>query len=324
MNDTSPRGIAVTALKHAIPYLRIYKGKTFVIKTGGAVFADRARVKVLLEQVGILHQVGIRTVLVHGGGPQASELLRSFGAEPRFVEGRRVTDEKTLDVTTMVLNGSINTQILAHFRDLDVPAVGLSGVDAGLIRARRRPPVPMGGGESPDATIDYGFVGDVESVDVDVLFRLIEAGLLPVVSPISADEKGTLLNINADTIAAAIAVAMRAQKLVVLTGAPGILDNPDDPTSVVSMVDLERLATMRDGGKLSEGMLPKAKAIEDAVRGGVERVHVISHDVPDSLLLEIFTNEGAGTLVVASTKVLTQAEQAASGGASAPAGARGA
>jgi len=321
MNDTSSRGIAVTALKHAIPYLRIYKGKTFVIKTGGAVFADPAKVRVLLEQVGILHQVGIRTVLVHGGGPQASELLRAFGVEPRFVEGRRVTDEKTLDVTTMVLNGSINTSLLAHFRDLGVPAVGLSGVDAGLIRARKRPPVSMGG-ESPETTVDYGFVGDVESVDVDVLFRLLEAGLLPVVSPISADEKGTLLNINADTIAASIAVAMRAEKLILLTGAPGILENPGDPSTVVSMVDLERLARMRAEGALAEGMLPKAHAIEDAVRGGVERVHVISHDAPDSLLLEIFTNEGAGTLVVENTKVLTQAEQDASSETGASAGAR--
>jgi len=308
LHDLHDRGIAVAALKHAIPYIRLFKRKTFVIKVGGAVFADPERARGLLDQVGILHQVGVRTVLVHGGGPQLTELASALGIETRFVEGRRVTDERTLDVTTMVLNGSINTRILAAFRDLHVPAVGLSGVDAGLIRARKRPPVRARTEERP---VDYGFVGDIEGVDVDVLVRLLDAGLLPVVSPISADGKGTLLNINADTVAAAIAVGMRASKLILMTGAPGILERPQDPSSLVSLIDLVGLEQMRENGTIAAGMLPKAAAIADAIRGGVERAHVISHDVPESLLLEVFTNEGAGTLVVESTDVLTEAEQEA-------------
>ena len=315
--ELNDRGVAITALKHAIPYIRMYKGKTFVIKTGGAVLADPKRARGLLEQVGILHQVGIRTVLVHGGGPQSSELAAALGLETRFVEGRRVTDEKTIDVTTMVLNGSINTRLLAMFRDLGVPAVGLSGVDAGLIRAKRRPPVDAGGEE-----VDYGFVGDIESVDVDVLTRVIESGLMPVVSPVSCDEQGTILNINADTVAAAIAAGMNAQKLLLLTGAPGVLERPEDPASLVSLVDLAGLEKMKESGSIAAGMIPKVKAIADAIHGGVERVHVISHDVPDSLLLEIFTNEGSGTLVVDSLDVLTRAEQAAGGAAGSRAPAR--
>lgn len=310
MNETMDRGVVVQALKHAIPYLRMYEGKTFVIKTGGAVLADRAATRSLIEQVGILHQVGIRTVLVHGGGPQSTELATSLGIETKFVEGRRVTDEKTLDVATMVLNGSINTRLLAACRDLGVRAIGLSGVDAGLIDARRRPPVA--GGAEP---VDYGYVGDVVAVRIDVLVKLIEAGLLPVVSPISADSQGTILNINADTVAAAIAIEMKAEKLVLLTGAPGILEQPDDPSSLVSFVDLAGLDAMREAGSLAAGMLPKVAAISHAIRGGVERVHVISHDVADSLLLEVFTNEGAGTLVVESKEVLTKAEKAAGGAA---------
>lgn len=308
MNETVDRGVVVQALKHAIPYLRMYEGKTFVIKTGGAVLADRAATRSLIEQVGILHQVGIRTVLVHGGGPQSTELATSLGIETKFVEGRRVTDEKTLDVATMVLNGSINTRLLAACRDLGVRAIGLSGVDAGLIDACRRPPV-AGSGEP----VDYGYVGDVVAVRPSVLVKLIEAGLLPVVSPISADSQGTILNINADTVAAAIAIEMKAEKLVLLTGAPGILEQPDDPSSLVSFVDLAGLDAMREAGSIATGMLPKVAAISHAIRGGVERVHVISHDVADSLLLEVFTNEGAGTLVVESKGVLTKAEKAAGG-----------
>lgn len=308
MNETVDRGVVVQALKHAIPYLRMYEGKTFVIKTGGAVLADRAATRSLIEQVGILHQVGIRTVLVHGGGPQSTELATSLGIETKFVEGRRVTDEKTLDVATMVLNGSINTRLLAACRDLGVRAIGLSGVDAGLIDACRRPPV-AGSGEP----VDYGYVGDVVAVRPSVLVKLIEAGLLPVVSPISADSQGTILNINADTVAAAIAIEMKAEKLVLLTGAPGILEQPDDPSSLVSFVDLAGLDAMREAGSIAAGMLPKVAAISHAIRGGVERVHVISHDVADSLLLEVFTNEGAGTLVVESKGVLTKAEKAAGG-----------
>ena len=231
---------------------------------------------------------------------------KALGLDTQIVDGRRVTDEQSLEVMTMVLNGLINTRVLAACRDLDVPAVGISGVDAGLIRASKRPPVVMNEREEP---VDFGFVGDIEGVDVDVLEKQIDLGFLPVVSPLSADSSGTLLNINADTVAAAIAVGLKAEKLVLATGAPGILEDAKDPDSLVSYLDLAGLRHLRDTGSLSEGMMPKATAIESALEGGVNRVHIISFNEADSLLLEVFTNEGRGTMVVERTESLKPEER---------------
>ncbi len=309
MRKPGERDIVVTALKGAVPYIRMFKHKVFVIKAGGAVFADPDLTRHIVEQIGLLYEVGIKCVLVHGGGPQSTSLAEALGVPSRFVAGRRVTDARSLEVSAMVLNGLVNTRILAACRDLDLPAVGMSGVDANLIRARRRPPVDVPGED--EGQVDYGFVGDIEGVTSETLRRQLEAGFLPVISPLSADEAGTLLNINADTVAAALAAALGAEKLIIATGAPGILENPADPASLVSYIDLVGLARMKAEGRLAAGMGPKADAIRTAIEGGVRRVHVISHDLPDSLLLEIFTNEGTGTLVVADTQTLTAAEQAA-------------
>jgi acetylglutamate kinase len=304
--------VAVRALRSAAPYIRMYKNKVFVIKAGGAVFTDLASTRSLIEQVAILHQVGIRTVLVHGGGPQLDSLQATLGLETKMVAGRRVTDQSSIDVTAMALNGTINTRILAICRSLDIEAIGISGVDAGLIRAHKRPPVAVGGlsGE----TVDYGYVGDIDAVNTSVLLRLLDNGLMPVVSPLSADSSGTLLNINADTVAAAIGGALSAEKLVLCTGAPGILESLDDASSIISYTDLLGLKRLREQGSLKEGMLPKASAIEHAIRSGVRRVHVISYKSTDSLLAEIFTNEGTGTLVVEDLNALSPAEQNASAG----------
>jgi acetylglutamate kinase len=296
---------AVLALMSAAPYIRMYKNKIFVIKAGGAVFSDEVSTRALIEQVAILHQVGIKTVLVHGGGPQLVQA--ALGIETRMVNGRRVTDQKTIDVTSMVLNGLINTRILAICRELGIEAIGLSGVDAGLIRAHKRAPVPVSEGSSE--TVNYGFVGDIDSVNGAVLERVLEIGLMPVVSPLSADSNGVLLNINADTVAAAIGGALSAEKLVLCTGAPGILERVEDPSTVISYTDIKGLKRLRDEGHLKDGMLPKATAIENAIRGGVRRVHVITYKSTDSLLAEIFTNEGTGTLVVADLKALSPKEQ---------------
>src|ERR1700692_4603001 len=194
--------VAVLALMSAAPYIRMYKNKIFVIKAGGAVFSDEVSMRALIGQVAILHQVGIKTVLVHGGGPQLDSVQAALGIETKMVNGRRVTDQKTIDVTSMVLNGLINTRILAICRELGIEAIGLSGVDAGLIRAHKRAPVSVAAGSSE--TVDYGFVGDIDSVNTSVLEKLLENGLMPVVSPLPADSNGVLLNINADTVAAAI------------------------------------------------------------------------------------------------------------------------
>lgn len=298
---------AIRALKKAAPYMRLYKGKTFVIKAGGGVFADPELTRALIEQIAILHYFGVRVVFVHGGGPQLTELTEKLGVPTRMVQGRRVTDQGSIDVTSMVLNGLINTRILAFCRDLNISAVGVSGVDANLINAQKRAPVKLTDGSGE--TVDYGFVGDIERVDTEVLRKLLDNGLMPVVSPLSADENGVLLNINADTVAAAIGAALDAEKLILCTGAPGILDNVDDPSSIISYTDLRGLKKMREEGKIIDGMLPKVKAIEDAIRGGVRRVHVISYQSPEGILAEVFTNEGTGTLIVADINALTPAEQ---------------
>jgi len=305
MTTKKDRAVVVSALKHAAPYIRLFKGKVFVIKAGGEIFADPAQTRALMEQVGLLHQVGIRVVLIHGGGPQSTKLATALGLDTTFIDGRRVTDGASLDVATMVLNGQINTRILASCRDLQIPAVGISGIDAGLIRAHRRPPVERDGDES----IDYGFVGDIDSVEADILVKQLDNGLMPVVSPLSCDESGTILNINADTVAAAIAAELGAEKMILLTGAAGVLENINDPQSLISYIDRAALDKLRDDGKLADGMLPKAAAIDAALANGVSRVHVISYKIPDSLLLEVFTNEGTGTLVVNDIAALSPAEQ---------------
>ncbi len=308
MTSKEDRAIVVSALKHAAPYIRLFKKKVFVIKAGGEIFADAAQTRAFMEQVGILHQVGIKVVLIHGGGPQSTKLAAALGLDTKFIEGRRVTDGASLDVATMVLNGQINTRILAACRDLQVPAVGMSGVDAGLIRAHQRPPVERDG----EDTVDYGYVGDIDGVDADVLRKQLDNDLMPVISPLSCDESGTLLNINADTVAAAIAAELDAEKLILATGAAGILEDITDPNSLISYMDRAALKKLKASGSLADGMLPKAAAIDAALANGVQRVHVISYKLADSLLLEVFTNEGTGTLVVDDTTALTPAEQAGS------------
>jgi acetylglutamate kinase len=279
----------IAALRGAAPYIRLYKGKVFVIKASGAIFGDVAGTRSLIEQIAILHHLGIRVVLVHGGGPQLDEMQRSLGIEPRMVRGRRITDDRSIDATTMVLNGLINTRILATCRAVGIDAVGLSGVD----------------GES----VDYGYVGDIVSVDPTVIRKELDAGLMPVISPVSADDAGVVLNINADTVAAAVGAALGAEKLILCTGASGILERREDPSSLVSYTDLPGLKRLEKSGSLEDGMLPKASAIESAIRGGVRRVHVISYNARDSVLAEVFTNEGTGTMIVADVKALTPAEQ---------------
>ncbi len=290
---SSDKSAAVRALRNASPYIRMYKGKIFVIKAGGAVFGDSVATRALIEQIAILHYLGIRVVMVHGGGPQLTQVTEAMGVPTRMVQGRRVTDEKSIDATSMVLNGLINTRLLAMCRELEIEAVGVSGVDAGLVKAHKRPPVKV-----DSEMVDYGFVGDIDLIDGSVLRKLLDNGLMPVVSPLSADDSGQLLNINADTVAAAIGAALGAEKLILCTGAPGILADVNDPRSIISYTDLKGLDAMVASGAIKDGMLPKAKAIEAAIRGGVRRVHVISYDAPDSILAEIFTNEGTGTLIV--------------------------
>jgi acetylglutamate kinase len=315
MKDVGQRGAEIAGLRHALPYVRLFKGRAFVVKVGGALLGDPAAMRAVLEQVEVLFHLGIRIALVHGGGPQSSALSRALGDEPRFVGGRRVTDDAALEVAVLTLNGAANTALLAACRALGLPAIGVSGIDAGLVRAHRRPPVRVAG-----ETVDYGHVGDLEAVDGTVIERLWAAGLVPVISPLAADDQGRLLNCNADGVAAAVAVALAAEKLILVVDVPGLLERPEDPRSLISYTDLSGLAALRERGALRDGMAPKAAAVETALAGGVGRAHLVSWQEPDALLLELFTNEGSGTLVVRDLEALSAAEAAAPEAAPEPGG----
>lgn len=304
MNELYDRESSMIALQRALPYIRLFKGKVFVVKVGGALVGEPGFLEDLAEQLGVLRELGIRVVVVHGGGPQTTELAGRLGVETAFVDGRRVTGEDALEVAVMTMSGAVNTALLAACRAASLPAVGVSGVDGGLIRARRRPPVKTASGP-----VDYGLVGDIVSVDTAVLDRLLEGGFVPVVSPLCADDEGQVLNVNADTVAQAVARAMGAGKLVFLTETVGLLEDKKDPGSLVSYTDVQGLADLQSRGCIDAGMLPKVHAAREALVGGVERVHMVGWRVRAGLLREVFTNEGAGTLVVKDTASLLPNEQ---------------
>lgn len=286
-------------LKQAIPYIRMYKGKIFVVKVGGRVVGRKDMLDAIVEDVCLLQQVGIRVVLVHGGGSQATDLSKRLGLEPKLVDGRRVTDAQTLEVAKMVYAGTLNVDILATFRAHETPAVGVSGIDAGLVVAKKR----------AVGAVDYGFVGDIESVDPKVLNTLLDAGMTPVVACLGADAEGGVLNINADSVAEAIARALKAEKLVVVTDTEGILKDVSNPGSLVSYADIDEVEAMKASGRLTGGMLPKVAACIRALQGGVRRTHIINGLKSGALLRETFTNAGCGTMIV--EKRERQAYQAA-------------
>jgi acetylglutamate kinase len=307
MTAICDRDVAVEALKRALPYIRLYRGRTFVLKAGGALCGDAPGLKDLAEQVGVLRELGIRVAVVHGGGPQTTAMSRALGMEPTFVDGRRVTDEKTLDVAVMTLAGSANMAVLAACRAAGVPAIGLSGVDAAVVRAVRRPPRDVER-DGRKVTVDFGRVGDVVSVDPGPLQLLLDAGIVPVVCPLAADDSGQVLNVNADTVASAVARALAAEKLVFLTDTAGLLEDPADGSSLVSYVDVAGVERLRAKGAIDGGMGPKVAAAIEALRGGVGRVHMVGWRSRSSLLVEVFTNEGSGTLLVRDTAEMLPAE----------------
>ncbi len=285
-------------LLQAVPYVRMYKGKVFVVKVGGSTLLRKDLLEGLAVDLACLHHLGMKVVLVHGGGPQASELSKRLGLEPRLVAGRRVTDEKVLDVVKMAF-GLLNTDLTAALCAHGAGAVGLTGVGAGLIRARRRSPVRVspGPGEAP-IEVDYGLVGDVEAVEPSLLSRLLEEGRLPVLCPLVSDGKGSVFNLNADTLACSVAQALGAEKLLFLTDADGVLRDAARPETLVSYADIPEIEALRDEGRISGGMLPKVEACIGALRGGVRRTHVLSGLRRGGLLTEVFTNAGCGTLIV--------------------------
>jgi acetylglutamate kinase len=293
--DTSK---GITGLKGALRYVRAYRDNVFVVKLGGEVLADAEALDRVAGQIGLLSSLNIRIVLVHGGGPQATALSRRLGQEPVIVAGRRVTDEAALDVAKMVYSGTLNVNLLAALRAHEVQGVGLSGVDAELLSARRRPPVTVVDDAGISREVDYGHVGDVDRVDPRVLLTLLDARFVPVVASLAGDGEGNVYNVNADTVAESLAVALKAQKLLFLTGAPGVLRDRSDPSSLVTFADPDDLATLMSTGAIAGGMRPKVEACIRAATGGVERTHIIDGRLPDSILLEVFTGAGCGTMIV--------------------------
>ena len=293
--DTS-KGIA--GLKGALRYVRAYRDQVFVVKLGGDVLNQPDTLDGVAAQIALLSSLGIRIVVVHGGGPQASSLSRRLGIEPRMVAGRRVTDDQALELAKMVYAGQINVDLLAALRDHRVQAVGLSGVDADLITAHRRPPVSVVDDSGATVRVDYGHVGDIDRVDPRVLVTLMEVRMVPVVASLAGGEGGEVYNVNADTVAESLAVALNAQKLIFLTGAPGVLRDRNDPATLVTFADPDDLAGLMANGALSGGMRPKVEACIRAATGGVERTHIIDGRAADALLLEVFTGAGCGTMIV--------------------------
>ncbi len=285
MTIDSSKGI--TGLKGALRYVRAYRDHIFVVKLGGEVLADTEALDRVAAQLGLLSSLSIRVIVVHGGGPQATALSRRLGQEPTIVAGRRVTDDDALEVAKM-----------AALREHEVQAVGLSGVDAELISARRRPPVKVVDDAGVSREVDYGHVGDVDRVDPRVLTTLMDARFVPVVSSLAGDGDGNVYNVNADTVAESLAVAVQAQKLLFLTGAPGVLRDRNDPSSLVTFADPDDLAALMSSGAIAGGMRPKVEACIRAATGGVERTHIIDGRLPDSILLEVFTGSGCGTMIV--------------------------
>ena len=291
-------------IKTTLPYIRKFRKKTFVIKMGGEVVRDPENLHSVTEDLSLLHNVGIDIVVVHGGGPQADEMLERLGLKPSYVNGRRVTDDHALEVAKMVFSGKINIELIASLRKWGADTVGLSGVDGGILTAVRRPAKSVVD-ETTGKTVevDYGHVGDIVAVDPTLITTLLAQDYVPVLCSLASDDEGHLFNINADTVATALARVLKAEKLIVMTDVPGILTDRRDPTTLLSYLDTAQVRRLVEEGKITEGMRPKVEACLAAVENGVRRAHVIDGTKKHSLLEEIFTNAGSGTMIVSKRDV---------------------
>ncbi len=286
-------------LIEALPYMRSFYGKTFVIKYGGAAQRDEALKQAFAEDVVLLNFIGIRPVIVHGGGPMINETMKKMGKVPSFVHGHRVTDTETMDIVEMVLGGLVNKQIVSLINEKGGRAVGLSGKDGGLVRAKRKK-LKKGASSAEGDVIDIGLVGEVTEVAPQVLASLDREGFIPVISPVGVGPGGETLNINADFMSSAVASALKAEKLIFLTDVPGIMDKRGRIVATLTKAQAKR---QMSSGAISGGMLPKVTAALDALGAGVRKTHIVDGRMPHCLLLEIFTREGIGTEIKANRAV---------------------
>ena len=287
-------------LREALPYIQRFKGKTFVVKLSGKVTDEAAVLASLVEELALLHQVGIRVCVVHGGGKQLTELAAQLGVEQTIINGRRVTDDATLDMAKMIFAGKINTDILAALRMRGIHAVGLSGVDGNIVHAERRPPKEIiNQATGAREHVDFGHVGDIIEIDDRLLHVLLDHNYLPVVSSLGADAEGRVFNINADTIAAEIAVRLEAEKLILLSDVDGIYLRAGDPNTKLSRLSVEEAEALLRDGVATGGMIPKLQSIIELLRRGVRTAHIIKGSQRNALLSEVFTDEGTGTMIAA-------------------------
>lgn len=278
----------VQILSEALPYIQQFAGRTVVVKYGGAAMKDSNLKDKVIRDVVFLSCVGVRPVVVHGGGPEINSWLDKLGIEPQFKDGLRVTDAPTMDVVEMVLVGRVNKELVSLINQAGGLAVGLCGKDGNLIKAR------------PEGRKGIGFVGEVSSVDIKLVDSLVQSGYIPVVSSVSADESGQAYNINADTVAGEIAAALGAEKLILLTDTPGILQDYEDPSTLLAKLDIQQARDLIASGVVAGGMIPKVNCCVRSLAQGVRAAHIIDGRIPHALLLEIFTNKGIGSMIVAS------------------------
>jgi acetylglutamate kinase len=302
MTNTNQVGdqLRLDLLREALPYIQRFQGQTFVVKVSGKATEDPGNLSSLAEELALLHQVGIRICVVHGGGKQLSELASRMGIEQTIIEGRRITDDATLEMAKMIFAGKINTDILAALRNRGIEAVGLSGVDGNIVHAERRPPKEILNRETGERSqIDFGHVGDVVKINSRLLTVLLDQGYLPVISSLGADAEGTVFNINADTIAAEIAAQLKAEKLILLSDVDGIYLRAGEPDTKLSRLTADEAEAMISDGTATGGMIPKLQSITALLRRGVHSAHILSGTARNALLTEIFTDSGTGTMIVA-------------------------
>jgi acetylglutamate kinase len=280
-------------LKDAAKYVRVFRNKPFVVKIGGDILADGALRKSICGQLALLSSFGISLVIVHGGGPAVDRMCQHLGLATQKIAGRRVTTPDVLEAAKMVLKGAVQMELIADLQAAGLLAVGLSGQDAGLLCAGRRPPVVMDGQK-----VDFGCVGDIEFAEPRLLQVLMDGGYVPVVAPFTADGTQQVLNTNADSVAAAIAAALKVEKLFFILKEPGVLSAPENPHSLLPFVDVAKIRELEASGAIQTGMRPKIAAAVSALGAGVTSVHFVSGILSDSILAEVFTNEGSGTMLV--------------------------
>jgi acetylglutamate kinase len=302
MTNTNEVGdqLRLDLLREALPYIQRFQGQTFVVKLSGKVTENRENLTSLAEELALLYQVGIHLCVVHGGGKQLSELANKLGVAQTIIDGRRVTDDATLEMAKMIFAGKINTDILAALRHRNVEAVGLSGVDGNIVHAERRPPKEILNRETGErAQVDFGNVGDVVSINTRLLTVLLDHGYLPVISSLGADAEGAVFNINADTIAAEIAIQLKAEKLILLSDVDGLYLRAGEPETKLSRLTADEAEGLIRAGTATGGMIPKLQSIAELLRSGVHSAHIINGNNRNALLSEIFTDSGTGTMIVA-------------------------